>query len=77
MDTHISIRPSGCVEAVINDPDHYTNVRNGPGLEHGVVTRLIEGEVFCVTSQEGRWWRVSTGNGLTGYIYYDRVRVRH
>jgi len=70
----VSTRPE-CREAVINDPDHYTNIRSGPSAKHEVVTRIVEGEVFCVTSLEGRWWRVRTAAGINGYIYYDRVRL--
>ena len=67
--------PPSCIEAVIHDADHYTNVRVGPGTNYEVATRILEGEVFCVTSQRGRWWTVRTANGIMGYIYYDRVRV--
>jgi uncharacterized protein YgiM (DUF1202 family) len=66
---------NACIEAVIDDPDHYTNVREGPSATDKIVTRLLDGEVFCVTSQKGRWWTIRTTSGITGYIYYDRVRV--
>ena len=65
-----------CVEAVINDPDHFTNVRFGPGVQYRVVAKINEGEVFCVQSKSGQWWAVSTSNGTVGYVYYDRVRLR-
>lgn len=64
-----------CLQAVINDPDHYTNVRSGPSTNHEVVARVVDGEVFCVTAQKGRWWTMRTASGVAGYIYHDRVRV--
>ena len=64
-----------CTEAVINDPDRYTNIRGGPGTKYDVIARILEGEVFCVTSRKGNWWPIRTANGITGYIYYDRVRI--
>ena len=64
-----------CVQAVIDDPDHYTNVRSGPGTNYEIVARVIDGEVFCVTAPKGHWWTIRTANGIDGYIYYDRVRI--
>jgi uncharacterized protein YgiM (DUF1202 family) len=66
---------AACVQAVIDDPDHYTNVRSGPGTNYEIVTRVVENEVFCVTAKRGRWWTIRTANGIAGYIYYDRVNV--
>ena len=68
-------RTDACAEAVIEDPDHYSNVRSGPGTNYEIITRVLENEVFCVTSKEGHWWTIRTAKGVAGYIYYDRVRV--
>jgi uncharacterized protein YgiM (DUF1202 family) len=66
-----------CAQAVINDPDGYTNVRSGPGTRYAVLVRILERQAFCVTSQEGNWWKVMTPSGLNGYIYHNRVRLLH
>jgi hypothetical protein len=66
---------SPCIEAVIEDPDRYTNIRSGPSTNYEVIARVVDGEVFCVTAQNGRWWTIRTANRVAGYIYYDRVRI--
>jgi uncharacterized protein YgiM (DUF1202 family) len=60
---------------VIDDPDGYTNIRSGPSVEDQVITRVIDGEVFCVLSRTGNWWLVRTAHDVTGYMYYDRIRI--
>jgi len=65
-----------CLEAVIYDSDHYTNVRRGPGTKYDIVTTVVDNEVFCVVSQQGNWWKVRTRNGAVGYMYHDRVHLR-
>jgi hypothetical protein len=65
-----------CLNAVINDPDHYTNVRSGPGSQYPVLAKVVEREVFCVTSQDGKWWKVTTSKGVSGFIHYDRVTLQ-
>lgn len=67
-------RPA-CVEAVINDPESYTNIRTGPSSKHEIVARVLQGEVFCVISQRDHWWKVRTATGIDGYMYYDRIRL--
>lgn len=64
-----------CLKAVIEDADHYTNIRSGPSTSYEVIARVLEGEVFCITSRKGHWWMIRTAGGVDGYIYYDRVRV--
>ena len=64
-----------CVQAVIDDPDHYTNIRSGPSTNYEIAARVVDGEVFCVTATNGHWWTVRTANGIAGYIYYNRVRI--
>src|SRR5215210_6185831 len=47
-------------QAVINDPDGYTNVRSGPGTHYGIVARVVDGEIFYVVYQQGSWWQGRT-----------------
>lgn len=63
-------------EAVINDPDGYTNLRMGPGTDHGVITQVRDREVFEVLTQAGDWWQVRTEHGKVGYMHRSRVRLR-
>jgi hypothetical protein len=62
-------------QAVINDPDGYTNVRSGPGTRYDVVSRVVEGEIFYVIYQQGNWWRVRTREGISGYMHRSRIKI--
>lgn len=61
--------------ATIDDPDGYTNVRSGPGLDHAIVQRINRGEVFATSEQDGSWWQVRTANGAIGYVSRSRIRL--
>lgn len=61
--------------AVINDPDGYTNVREGKGTNYKVIYRLKENETFNVFLNSENWWKVKLKNGNTGFIYFDRVQL--
>ena len=64
------------LEAVINDPDGYTNVRSGPGIQRKVIGRIVDGEVFYVLSRRGEWWQVKTRDGKHGFMHHSRVKTR-
>lgn len=69
-------QPSSEVEAVIDDPDGYTNVRLGQGIQYDIIARVDEGEVFYVIPQQnGDWWPVRTQNNEYGYMHRSRIRV--
>ena len=61
--------------ATIDDPDGYTNVRSGPGLQYDIVTKVTNDETFVVVSTDGAWWRVRTREGKTGYMHSNRIRL--
>lgn len=60
---------------IINDPDGYTNVRSGKGIEYNVLTKIYEGEVFSVESNNENWWPVITKSGVRGYVHKSRVAI--
>jgi hypothetical protein len=62
------------VEAVINDPDGFTNVRRGPGAEYPVIIKIYEGQQFLVVSQNGEWWKVIYGSH-SGYMHRSRIAI--
>ncbi|MDX2285494.1 MAG: SH3 domain-containing protein [Bacteroidia bacterium] len=75
----IRMEPAGSplsYPAVIQDPDGYTNVRNGPGTQHQVIEQVYNSQVFQVLSQAGEWWKVQTPGGRTGFMHRSRVRMQ-
>lgn len=57
--------PSGPYVTIVN-PD--TNVRSGPGNEHGIVAKVQPGEKYAIAGRSGDWFQVTLSNGSTGYI---------
>lgn len=68
-------------EAVVQDPDGYTNIRQGPGVESPIVGRADSGETIFVNQKRGvRWWEVRREDGTTGYMHVSRIKpvgLRH
>lgn len=66
-------------EAVINDPDGYTNVRSKPSADAPIVARVNKGEVFTFTSKATetfpKWVAVRLASGKTGYMHSSRVLI--
>ncbi len=64
----------GEVEAIINDPDGYTNVRGGADINYPVSTRVRDYEFFYVVPDPNReWWPVRTACNVEGYMHRSRV----
>ena len=64
------------LQAVINDPDGYTNVRSGPGTQYEVLSKIVDNETFYVVSQRGSWWQVRTQDGKYGYMHRSRIKMK-
>lgn len=65
------------VQAVINDPDGYTNIRSGPGINFSIIARVEEGSVFYTIPQQSDWWPVETKNSIIGYMHSSRIRIQN
>jgi hypothetical protein len=62
--------------AVINDPDGYTNVRDGMSTNAKIIDRLSEGENFEVfPSSDNNWWIVYTQSKVKGYVHKSRIKI--
>ncbi len=62
--------------AVIEDPDGYTNVREGMSTESKIIDRLFEGEHYVVyPTADNNWWMVYTQAKVRGYVHKSRVRI--
>ncbi len=77
-----SISPPTSVEnvladqAVIDDPDGYTNVRSGRSSSSPIVAVVRAGEVFSTSRQAGNWWQVKTASGQVGFMYASKIRLK-
>jgi hypothetical protein len=61
-------------KAVINDPDGYTNVRDGKSVNYNVIAKIYENEVFfAYPSTASNWYPVITKNGIKGYVHNSRI----
>jgi len=64
---------------IINDPDGYTNVRDGKGTTYEVIGEVKEGEQFRYFADlESNWWAIETilyyGTPLKGFIHKSRIQ---
>lgn len=65
------------LNAEINDPDGYTNIRSGKGRNFEILGIVREGEIFQVIKDNSSdWWQAKTSSGVTGYIHKSRVVLK-
>lgn len=65
------------VQAVINDPEGFANVRSEPEIQSNTIARVLEGESFYTIPQQSDWWPVRTKDNKLGYMHRSRIRVRN
>lgn len=61
---------------VAENPEGYLNLRGGPGTQHAVLERMRPGDRVAVLETMGKWARVRTPAGGTGWAsldYLDRA----
>jgi DNA-directed RNA polymerase subunit RPC12/RpoP len=61
------------VEAVIDDPDGYTNVRAQANGQSAIIGRVESGATFQTHPQHSEWWTVKIGGNRTGFIHRSRI----
>lgn len=64
---------------IINDPDGYTNIRRGQGVDHEVVGRIEEADQFkYYPNKRSDWWKIETmpyfGEPVIGFVYKSRIQ---
>jgi len=64
---------------IINDPDGYTNIRSGQGMNYDIVGKINEADEFnYFPDSESNWWAVETipriGTPLKGYVHKSRIQ---
>ena len=66
------------VEAGIDDPDGYTNIRSGQGTQYSIIARVTQGEVlYTIPQQSNDWWPVRTKDNKYGYIHRSRIKLQN
>lgn len=77
-DSEPAVTPSTPNErlAVISDPDGYTYIRSGAGLNYEPIGRVVENETFYTTPQQGEWWPVRTKDNVFGYMHSSRISLQ-
>ena len=63
--------------AIINDPDGFTFVRSGPGIEFNVVDTLFAEDYFYFQLTEGSEWVKVTawkGKQIDGFVHKSRIQ---
>jgi N-acetylmuramoyl-L-alanine amidase len=60
-------------DSLINQPtvtilNEGTNLRSGPGLDFGVISRVNQGDTFDVIGTEGEWFQIVLDDGKTAYV---------
>jgi hypothetical protein len=63
-------------KATINDPDGYTNIREGKGTNYPIVDKLYKDEEFTVEKSDENWWYVVKNNGKKGYVHKSRIVIK-
>lgn len=62
-------------EAVVDDPNGFAYIRLSPSNNAAVVGRVVDGDVFRVLGEHGRWWPVTTEDGAEGFIDSEQIRL--
>ena len=65
---------SNNIYGIINDPDGYTNVREGRSTKSPILFSIEENKRFKVISKDSNWWRIEY-RGKQGYMYKDRITI--
>lgn len=65
-------------KAVISDPDGYTNVRSGKGINSDIITKISEGLEFLYNKDcNSDWWQILLNDGSEGYVHESRIKPIH
>lgn len=60
---------------VINDPDGFTNLREGKGTTFPIVKKIVKGEKFAIEMNDDDWWLVVLADETRGWIHKSRVKI--
>lgn len=60
--------------AVIDDDDGWSNLRAAPSNNAGIIRKIYPNESFMVGKAQGRWHKVTTNSGDTGWMHVTVIR---
>lgn len=63
------------VRCYVRDPDGYTNLRKGAGVNTQIVKSLKSGESVTVVDCKGNWILIKTIDGMIGYVHRSRLNI--
>ncbi len=62
--------------AVIDDPDGYTNVREGRSTATKIIFKIYDNQQFNVIyNSQSNWWYIIMDDGRQGYMHKSRIRI--
>ncbi len=64
---------------IINDPDGYTNIRNGQGSNFEIIGKIEESYQFkYYPNEQSNWWAIKTipsyGTQIEGFVHKSRIQ---
>ncbi len=65
---------NGKPTVVVTSP--LVNIRSGPGMSHGVVSRVKKDEGLAFIAEQGEWFQVQLSGGRTGWIHRNVATKR-
>jgi len=69
------VRDNGINYGIINDPDGYTNMREGKGTDYAIVKKVFDDEKFTIQRNDGDWSLVRLMDGTSGWIHGSRITI--
>lgn len=66
---------SSVKQYIIQDPDGYTNLREGRGTSSPILQKINSGEKIEVINSTGGWLLIKTKKGMTGYVHKSRIQL--
>lgn len=65
------------VYGIVNDKDGWVNLRKLPDVSSPVVVRVLNDTNLEIIEKTGNWYKVNTESGRSGFIYNDRLIIKH
>ncbi|HEY5672719.1 MAG TPA: SH3 domain-containing protein [Malonomonas sp.] len=65
---HRSLVGSGASLVITAD---VCNIRSGPGTEHAIVFKAMQGDSFRVLNKQGEWLEIVSSQGKTGWVWQN------
>lgn len=54
---------------ILDTPTDWLNVREGPGTNNPIITKVYPGEIYPQLEESGNWYKIQLGDSQQGWIY--------